>query len=74
MRMNSVPRSVAEPLGAEFSRQSEGTVGNQNVGMAREFLRTLSDNDWSRIAPHGAAMSGRDYMQIWSVLSGEQKV
>lgn len=73
MRMNSVPRSVAERLGAEFERAARTPAANQTVGIAREFLRTLSQNDWSRVAPSGAAMSGQDYKEIWERLSGEAR-
>lgn len=41
MRMNSVPRSIAEPLGEEFERNTGTPVGNQTVSIARDFLRTL---------------------------------
>jgi hypothetical protein len=71
MRMNSVPRSIAEPLGREFEATTLGPAGTQNVGVARAFLRTLADSDWGRLAPAGAAMSGRDYRDVWSRLSGE---
>ncbi len=71
MRMNSVPRSIAEPLGAEFTRKMGSPAGSQTVGMAREFLRTLIDGDWGRLAPEGTAMSGRDYREVWGRLSGE---
>jgi len=71
MRMNSVPRSIAEPLGAEFERRTGAPSGNQTIGAARDFLRTLSNGDWGRLAPKGAAMSGRDYREVWGRLSGE---
>ena len=71
MRMNCVPRSIAESLGTEFERKTGVPAGNQNVGVARTFLRTLNDNDWGRFAPKGAAMSGRDYREVWGRLSGE---
>jgi len=71
MRMNSVPRSIAEPLGSEFERITAATASTQTVGMAREFLRSLSDDDWKRVAPTGAAMSGKDYKEVWRRLSGE---
>ena len=71
MRMNSVPRSIAEPLGKEFERKVGAPAGTQTVGVARGFLQTLNDGDWGRFAPKGAAMSGRDYREIWARLSGE---
>jgi hypothetical protein len=71
MRMNNVPRSIAEPLGAEFERKSGTSAGEQTVGTAREFLRSLSDGAWGHFAPEGAAMSGKDYREVWGRLSGE---
>jgi hypothetical protein len=71
MRMNSVPRSVAESLGVEFERATGGPAANQTVGVAREFLKTLTSKDWGRLSPEGAAMTGKDYREVWSRLSGE---
>lgn len=71
MRMNSVPRSIAELLGVEFEHKTGTPASNQTVGVAREFLRSLSEGDWGQVAPRGAAMSGRDYKEIWTKLSGE---
>ena len=71
MRMNSVPRSIAEALGAEFVEKSGIPCDTQTIGVAREFLRTLGDSDWGRLAPAGVPMSGGDYRAIWGRLSGE---
>lgn len=71
MRMNSVPRSVAEPLGVQFERATDSPAANQTVGVAREFLKTLTSKDWGRYAPKRAAMSGNDYKEVWRRLSGE---
>jgi len=72
MRMNSVPRTIAEPLGQEMERKTSAQTSNKNVSEARTFLKTLEEADWRRLAPSGAAMSGNDYMKVWSLLSGEQ--
>lgn len=71
MRMNSVPRSIAEALGKEFERSTTTPAGNQTIGTAREFLKTLNDVDWGRLAPKEVMMSGRDYREVWGRLSGE---
>jgi len=73
MRMNSVPRSIAEPLGLEFERQTGTSAVAQTVGVARKFLRSLDDGTWDRLAPEGAAMSGKDYSEVWRRLSGETR-
>lgn len=71
MRMNSVPRSIAEPLGREFERRTGSPAGNQTIGVARDFLRGLTGSEWEGFAPKGTAMSGRDYQEVWGRLSGE---
>ena len=69
LRMNSVPRSVAEPLGRQF--ESDSGNAEMSVKSAREFLKALSDSEWNTAAPKGAAMSGEDYRHVWRQLSGE---
>jgi len=73
MRMNNVPRSIAEPLGAAFEKAIGTTASTQTVGTARKFLRSLDEDGWERLVPTGSAMSGRDYKEVWSRLSGEVK-
>lgn len=69
LRMNAVPRSVAEALGKHY----ESEVGDQqrSVKSARDFLKSLNDTAWGAAAPKKAAMSGGDYREIWQQLSGE---
>ncbi len=69
MRMNAVPRSIAEALGAQFSQAAGG--GEKTVREAREFLRGLKEEQWAAVAPAKAKMSGREYRRVWGVLSGE---
>lgn len=70
LRMNAVPRSVAETLGSVFKSDS----GSQELSVksARDFLKNLSDASWSAAAPKNAAMSGSDYREVWHQLSGEK--
>lgn len=68
MRMNSVPRSIAENLGTEFRK---GPEGKSSATEAANFLKSLSDTDWERIKPQSASMSGTDYRDVWKRLSGQ---
>lgn len=72
LRMNSVPRSVAEPLGRKYRADSESGGRGMSVGSARHYLRSLDEEEWSSAVPARSAMSGRDYRQIWRNLSGER--
>lgn len=71
MRMNSVPRSIAEAAGREFDKHRTATDQPSAPGHARTFLRSLGEDEWGRLAPRGSSMSGNDYKEIWSRLSGE---
>jgi hypothetical protein len=71
MRMNAVPRSIAESLGNEFLNRSRSEVEAPTMSAAREFLRSLEDDDWQQLAPRNATMTGADYRAVWSKLAGE---
>ena len=70
MRMNNVPRSIAERAGKDFKVQ-HGQVdvveSSRRVGV---YLKSLEKENWSRLKPENSAMSGEDYMAIWKRLSG----
>ncbi|MDD5677037.1 MAG: DEAD/DEAH box helicase [Kiritimatiellae bacterium] len=70
MRMHSVPRSVAVPLGQVFKKCGKD---NQTPAIAREFIRSLTVKDWQTVVPKDAAMTGNDYHQVWRMLTGESK-
>jgi len=70
MRMNSVPRTIAEAVGKSF----HDNIGSIDPASAREFLRNMSDADWAAARPSNATMSGADYRSVWSTLSGERAI
>jgi len=70
MRMNSIPRSIAEALGAKFTAVAGDSL---SIRTAREFLHGLDQADWDAAVPDGAAMSGTDYKKVWHRLSGEKQ-
>lgn len=70
MRMNSVPRSIAENLGADFKQQHRDTDTASAPSLATGYVSALSSEDWSRLRPEGASMSGDDYRKVWKQLSG----
>jgi len=69
MRMNSVPRSVAETVGLKF-KEKRTEDGSLVPKAANEYLKSLQTDDWERMRPHAAKMSGDDYHKIWRRLSG----
>lgn len=71
MRMNAVPRSIAERLGQRFIQEVSGSAESMRPGHARAFLRSLNERDWASVAPRRSPMTGADYRQVWMRLSGE---
>jgi hypothetical protein len=69
MRMNAVPRTVAEPLGQAFSGQ-RSSPERAIPAEAREFVAGLSPDDWESVRPAEAVMTGEDYRLVWRTLSG----
>lgn len=69
MRINAVPRSVAESLGSLFeARVPKAERGSHRT--VRDFLKRLRDSDWAQSVPKGSPMSGPDYRTIWTRLTG----
>ena len=67
MRINAAPRSAASALGKMYRDSGR----ERTVRGARKFLQDLDANDWGRIRPAGAMLSGDRYRSVWRVLSGE---
>lgn len=70
MRMNNVPRSIAEKLGADFRDNHSNGSDTLSSSKASEYLNSLSLDDWSRLRPVRSSMTGEDYRKIWKHLSG----
>lgn len=73
MRMNGVPRTVAQPLGEMF-KQREGRLSRESVTRAAEFVRGLSPADWQAAISKDAPMTGDDYRKVWGILTGNEHV
>ena len=69
MRMNAVPRSIAEQVGEEFRKSTD--QNSTTVHEARTFLKLMDQSVWNRIPPQNAYLSGTEYKKIWRILSGE---
>ncbi len=67
MRMNSVPRSIAENLANEYKKGAHERISST---LAAEFLKQLKVSDWDRLRPKASVMSGKDYQTLWRQLSG----
>jgi hypothetical protein len=70
MRMNSVPRSVAESAGDAFKAQVNNESLNTASKQATTYLKSLKAEDWERFKLKNSIMSGDDYRKVWKKLSG----
>jgi hypothetical protein len=67
MRINAVPRSIAEKLAQQFQVESRPVAGSK-VSAVRDFLENLSEERWHAARPDNAKISGAEYRLIWKQL------
>ncbi len=72
MRMNGVPRSIAERMGKHYQNAPAGEdkAGIQKV---RQFLADADIETWNRARPDNAHLSGEDYKQVWKIIVGDER-
>jgi replicative superfamily II helicase len=71
LRMNSVPRSIAETLGNEFKQTKKEELST--VQNARSFLKQSDIAVWEKAKPKDSALTGGEYKKVWQILSGEER-
>lgn len=71
LRMNSVPRSLAERLGRKL-RESTKNEARPGLARAATFLRELPTRDWKAAAPRHSTLSGQEYRDVWKMLRGSE--
>ena len=58
------------PYGKAMKTDSHGK--STSVHDARAFLNQSGDSVWAQARPHASSLSGKEYKQIWKILSGER--
>ncbi len=71
LRMNAVPRSIAESLGAVMHNSI--MKENRTVQDARTFLKQSDISTWEKARADTSSLSGKEYKRIWEILSGENR-
>jgi len=66
MRINNVPRSIANKLGEIYKTETGGISPKS----AYEWLKTKPSSVWNESVPPNKNISGNDYKKIWEKLSG----
>lgn len=69
MRMNAVPRSLANIAGEKY-KQDRMRTKKANSKDALAWLSQLDDQQWKQMLPSGFPMNGSDCHLIWGKLSG----
>jgi len=71
MRMNGVPRSIAETMGGHYRRRtSDKSERSSSIHEVRQFIASADIETWNRARPANSPLSAKEYRDIWSVLSG----
>lgn len=71
MRMNAVPRSIAERMAEKFRGESDDSGSRLSVNDARGFLKNQQSEDWEQAKPLNSKLSGEEYKTVWELLSGK---
>lgn len=73
MRMNGVPRSIAEKMGGIFQQTAPATGVAVGIQTVRQFLDQADISTWNRARPDNAPLSGQEYRDLWKVISGDER-
>ncbi|MBX8643488.1 MAG: DEAD/DEAH box helicase [Thermoplasmata archaeon] len=71
MRMNGIPRSIAEPMGASYRSNIGAPSEGSGIQKVRHFLASADIEIWNRARPSNAPLSGAEYKEVWKILSGD---
>lgn len=73
MRMNGIPRSIAERMGGLYQQNVNEKAGGSGIQKVRQFLASADIETWNQARPTSAPLSGREYKQVWKVISGDER-
>ncbi|MBN1404157.1 MAG: DEAD/DEAH box helicase [Opitutales bacterium] len=73
MRMNGVPRSIAESMGESFQRRTHSDGAGGGIQKVRQFLAEADIETWTSARPANSPLSGQEYKNVWKVISGDER-
>jgi replicative superfamily II helicase len=71
LRKAGVPRSISKNLGYSLRQELGEDLYNKNLSDISAWLKQLSDGKWQQAVSSGKKITGKDYKQVWAMLSGE---
>lgn len=73
MRMNGVPRSIAERMGASYQQNGLANRDGSGIQKVRQFLASADIETWNRARPENAHLSGQEYKNVWKIIAGDER-
>jgi hypothetical protein len=73
MRMNGVPRSIAERMGERYQQTAPASEGGGGIQKVRQFLAEADIETWNGARPTNAPLSGQEYKDVWRVIAGDER-
>jgi len=71
MRMNNIPRSIADNMGKLYLKEHDPTALYQSRSTnVIKWLDEMSEEKWNSSIPTGKGIKGSEYKQIWKQISG----
>jgi len=70
LRKASVPRTISRELGKKIKEEFGTDVFHKTTDDISVWLKNLPEVDWQNAVTPGKKISGKDYKQIWHLLSG----
>ncbi len=71
MRMNGVPRSIAENMGELYRNISGNEGARKSIQGVRAFIASADISTWNQARPADSQLSAMEYRNAWKVISGE---
>lgn len=73
MRMNGVPRSIAENMGHFYRSYDRSEGASPGIHQVRQFLEKADIATWNQSRPSGAKLTGQEYKELWRVIAGDER-
>lgn len=73
MRMNGVPRSIAENMGHFYRSYDRSEGASPGIHQVRQFLEKADIATWNQSRPSGAKLTGQEYKELWRVITGDER-
>ncbi|MGB7510922.1 MAG: hypothetical protein WBP54_06495, partial [Pelodictyon phaeoclathratiforme] len=60
-------------MGGLYQQNVNEKAGGSGIQKVRQFLASADIETWNQARPTSAPLSGREYKQVWKVISGGER-